>query len=174
MKVAVPIARVALIVACALFAPSCGAQTSPMSKFEFDPGNLNHDDKALMQRIERYYSAEASRNWTEAYSLRTTDFRRLVPIETYAKQMAVSANGWTLVSIKALHLDKQGTHAIVRMRFVEKYDQTVAIKQFDKSSRSGGESVMDGEGIWENDGTSWFCSDAVTRNHLPLNSQMTY
>lgn len=125
-----------------------------------------HDD--LRARISEYYRYEASNDWSAVYLMRTPIYRQSVNEKYFVQRMQADNAGWTLKEFEILSLNIDGDKALAEVRFSE-----IAPKEFFIKLKlpNGPQTVVTtSKTIWLRSNSVWYCADAATRMHLPLNA----
>ncbi|MGE0859930.1 MAG: hypothetical protein AB7P42_12555 [Gammaproteobacteria bacterium] len=83
---------------------------------------------ALVQAMLTYYEAEKAGDWETTYALRGPGFARIVPFETYVRQMELDAEGWELLGIEGRSVGGDGAVVSVTLNFSEALEPAVATR----------------------------------------------
>lgn len=140
-------------------------------RLEFS-GEENITPTNLRDTIISYYTAENNSAWSIAYSLRSDAFRKLVPYDTYEKEMEKGMGGWNLIKVEVLSESESPNkeEKIFEIRFSERFGgNTLPNNSSDEGVQTNVEKT-----IWEYIGGTWVCIQAGQRGHLPLNVKMVY
>ena len=131
-------------------------------------------DSALGAAIAKYYQAETERDWSTTYGIRPQAYQKIVPFETYKRDMDKGMADWKLKKIEILESgQQQNGDTTVKIRFHDAFGPKAA--QFYFEGRvSQGVNTRTENTLWRKVDDSWRCVDAGGRGHLPLNGRMVY
>ncbi len=131
-------------------------------------------DSALSASIVRYYEAERQRDWSTTYKARPSGYQKLVPFETYKKEMEQGIADWKLKKIEILESSqlKNGDTA-VKIRFHDEFGPQAAQFYFEGRVTQGVNTRTETT-VWKQADSGWQCVDAAGRGHFPLNGRMVY
>lgn len=130
----------------------------------------SYDINKLKDRVHLYYKYEKNKEWSNTYKLRDDGFRRAIDMEDYAVTMAENSNNWELLEYKIQGIKIQGNIAYIKIRFLEKVPKSVTAIPTSKDNMAYFKSAS----VWVYENQNWYCLDAVSRGHFPLNSNLVY
>lgn len=129
----------------------------------------------LRDSILSYYTAEDNSAWPVTYNLRSAAFKRLVPFDTYKKEMEKGVSGWDLTQVEIVSvLTNEPDMKVFKVRFFERINGSVSSKYYSGRIQAGKIVSTDEEVIWKLEDKSWICVQPGSRLHLPLNEQMVF
>jgi hypothetical protein len=129
------------------------------------------DVPELRDRIHRYYTFEKAGEWNNAYYFRTPLYRTTVSLENYIKSMSEDNEGWGLLDYEIVGARKIGDEKVkVKIKFHEKMASSFA----EKLGLDVDKGLFDSEQEtkWKIIDGVWYCVDAGSRMHLPMNSMI--
>lgn len=143
------------------------------------PVQFNGDQKItsadLRNTVLSYYTGEDNSAWAVTYAIRSEEFKKIVPFETYEKEMKAGMDGWDLVEVEVLSETAPGENErVLQIRFHEKIGEKVAKNHFSNKMSAGEISVHTEETSWKYINNTWIAIQAGQRGHLPLNDQIVY
>jgi len=138
-----------------------GCKSSTTKPIDIEP--------SLRETIYAYYKAEKEGNWNQTYNYRNEDFKRVVPLEFYTKQMTIDNEGWELLSFEIISATREdeGRYSI-KIKFCE---QTPPGYTFDKIKAK--RVVVTQNTKWIQKDGIWYCQDAGSRGHLSQNHDLS-
>lgn len=128
----------------------------------------------LAQRVQEYYTHEQKNEWDKAYYFRAPAYRKTVPLDYYLENMKKDNTGWKLREFRVIDATKKGDKVYIKMAFVEEgpvgfFPKSLLPKDFTVTEDHGVKLELKGKSVWKRMGDVWYCYDAVSRMHLPLN-----
>ena len=127
-------------------------------------GCVNSEGKSfdnLLERVNMYYQYEAAGNWDKTYSYRTPNYRQVVPLDSYIKNMEKMSEGWSIEETKILSSSNREDKYYFSIEFTEAFTK-------DSKSEVVTRKIVD-ESVWVYVDGDWYCYDAAERLRLPLN-----
>lgn len=135
---------------------------------------ISSNEKILKERVLEYYALEANEEWRSTYEFRTPGFRKVVPLESYAKSMETDNQGWKLISYNILDVNKKDKDVYFRIQFIEKGPLSVLpnnVRESISLTNKATTVTVKTEGIsaWRYIDGKWYCVNAVSRDRLTQN-----
>lgn len=135
---------------------------------------------ALVQAMLTYYEAEKAGDWETTYALRGPGFARIVPFETYVRQMELDAEGWELLGIEGRSVGGDGTVVSVTLNFSEALEPAVAARLLGPElatpeSLSGPQRYAQPEVTqWREQDGQWIALAPGARQHFVFNERLVW
>lgn len=160
LKIFIPILLMILIISVEVFA-------------EFNKIEINLDDyPELRNRVNEYYSLEKEGGWNKAYEFRTPNYKRTVAKPFYMKSMNEDNKGWELLSFEILSAEKISDDRVsLSLNFVENAPLDF-LENLGMEINDNAEIEFAEESIWLKIDGTWYCYEAGSRSHLPLNDSI--
>lgn len=131
-------------------------------------------DQVLARTIVEYYQAESRKDWTATYKARGAAFQKLVPFASYKEGMNQAVADWNLIRIEILSSGKlPNDDFTVTIRFQEEFGPKAAEVYYAGVVKRGTDTT-ENTTVWRRMADNWFCVDAGTRRHIPLNGKMLF
>lgn len=134
--------------------------------FCFINTNAKCADHVLQDRVTNYYNLEKENNWEKTYQYRTPLYRKSINIKLYKRKMEENNKGWKLIEFRIIESITKDNYAALKMEFVEKVP-----KGYFPFNAYNGIKIMQ-VSTWEQIDNIWYCRNAGTRTHLPLNGDL--
>lgn len=110
------------------------------------------------------------KDWSNAYEMRTRDFRNLIDKNQYMESMTKHSIGWDLTEYKIINASINDDKKVV-MEIDFTYRIAPEIRPEDSTEKEF--FTLRDISIWQKIDDDWLCHSAGIQGHLPLNDSIT-
>jgi len=130
----------------------------------------------LEKRFVEYYELEKSGKWGKAITYRTPVIQRAIETDYYISQMHIDDKGWKLKSYKIRHIEKEHNKIKIAVDFVQQPSKEFISKigVYAGNLSEANEITFKEWSVWKKIDGVWYCEDAASRGHLPLNAALAF